>query len=277
MMDPYEVLGLPCTATFQEVRSRYIELARRHHPDKLSHKTPEERRQNEAFFQQVSEAYHTIDAKGSGYDNEKPELPKHWRGIWESLMQQHDVWGCVRTVLAKTVYDTVCRVGRMHRFVVRVSMEEVYTKKQKRVQLFLQGVDDPVLWTIDCGMYPEQLKFLHNDHTIYVGFELKDHDVFWIEDETTLDIATELRITWLEYVQGCTRRVVLLDGSYVEVIVEPFGDDKEPRVVLGKGLKGDGTGSLHVHIRVCAPSYEAWSRLDPEKQQIFVSITNALF
>lgn len=54
---PFSVLGVSRDASLEEIRSRYLILARTHHPDKLGHLTEDERREHEKIFQKVSVAY----------------------------------------------------------------------------------------------------------------------------------------------------------------------------------------------------------------------------
>ena len=67
MRDPYEVLGVPRTATQEEIKSAYRALAKKYHPDQYSG-TPLADVANEKM-QEVNEAYDAIisgNANGSG-------------------------------------------------------------------------------------------------------------------------------------------------------------------------------------------------------------------
>jgi len=54
----YETLGLPTSATFKEVKTRYRELALKHHPDRC-----EDKKQAEEKFKEIAEAYEQIKKK----------------------------------------------------------------------------------------------------------------------------------------------------------------------------------------------------------------------
>ena len=54
----YETLGLPTNVTFNEVKTRYRELALKHHPDRC-----EDKKQAEEKFKQIAEAYEQIKKK----------------------------------------------------------------------------------------------------------------------------------------------------------------------------------------------------------------------
>ena len=63
--DPYKVLGLESTASDDEVRKAYRRLAMKYHPDKVEGMGDEVKRNAEAQFREINEAYETIkNARG---------------------------------------------------------------------------------------------------------------------------------------------------------------------------------------------------------------------
>lgn len=72
--DCYEVLGLPKTATIEEVKKAYKKLAIKWHPDK----NPNNKEQAKEKFREISEAYEILSdpEKKSSYDNYGFEGPK---------------------------------------------------------------------------------------------------------------------------------------------------------------------------------------------------------
>ena len=75
MKDPYEVLGIPRTATDDEVKAAYRSMARKYHPDNYVNNPLSDLAQEK--MQEINEAYDTIvrarqnggDASGTGYQN----------------------------------------------------------------------------------------------------------------------------------------------------------------------------------------------------------------
>ena len=61
--DPYKVLGLERTATDDEVKSAYRRFAMKYHPDKVEHLGEELKKNAEAQFREINEAYEAIKAE----------------------------------------------------------------------------------------------------------------------------------------------------------------------------------------------------------------------
>lgn len=60
--DPYKVLGLESTATDEEVKKAYRRLAMKYHPDKVESMGEEVKKNAEAQFREINEAYEQIKA-----------------------------------------------------------------------------------------------------------------------------------------------------------------------------------------------------------------------
>ena len=55
--DPYVVLGLPATATWEEITATHRRLAKQHHPDRLMNATDEEREASDERIRDLNIAY----------------------------------------------------------------------------------------------------------------------------------------------------------------------------------------------------------------------------
>ena len=63
--DPYRVLGIDRSASIEEIKHAYRELAAKYHPDKLEHLGEEFRVLAEARFKEIQQAYQELTAKRS--------------------------------------------------------------------------------------------------------------------------------------------------------------------------------------------------------------------
>ena len=61
-LDPYEVLGINPTASDDEIKKAYRRLAMKYHPDKVEGMGEEVKKQAEAQFRKINEAYETLKA-----------------------------------------------------------------------------------------------------------------------------------------------------------------------------------------------------------------------
>ena len=55
--DPYAILGLPETSSWEEITAMHRRLAKEHHPDRLSDATDEQRATSEAYMRELNIAY----------------------------------------------------------------------------------------------------------------------------------------------------------------------------------------------------------------------------
>ena len=59
-IDPYEVLGLPLYATWDQVTAAHRRLAKQHHPDRLLDASEEDRAASEERMRQINQAYNEL-------------------------------------------------------------------------------------------------------------------------------------------------------------------------------------------------------------------------
>lgn len=72
-MSPYEVLGVDPSASDQEIRRVYVELARRHHPDFFAGADEVRRAEADRRMRQINEAWHILGdpARRAAYDRDQ--------------------------------------------------------------------------------------------------------------------------------------------------------------------------------------------------------------
>ena len=62
--DPYRILGVAPSASIEEIKHAYRELANKYHPDKLEHLGEEFKTLAEKRFKEIQQAYQELTAKG---------------------------------------------------------------------------------------------------------------------------------------------------------------------------------------------------------------------
>jgi DnaJ-class molecular chaperone len=282
-MNPYEILGLPLNTEFNEVRARYFYLARTHHPDKLgSNVSEEEKKKREEYFKNITVAYHEIDKRhkngggaggwegGYGSVSEEFNLNDIWRQV-EVFFNNPETWECMKEIFVKVSQTATSRQNqpshsqpapapsstppppppRKHNIVVNLTLEEIHNKKNKKLRLFLKGLEKPIFVTINSAdiFIDNVIEFnnykINSIHEIDIIIHLK------IQRHTTYrllrlvdrwDIFYDMYITWDEYVNGKQVLLDYLDGEQIEINIPKFYNiDSSPIIIENRGLcqKGD--------------------------------------
>ena len=233
-MDPYEVLGLTYPSSKEDIKARYYELARKHHPDKLQHLSPEERLQHEEQFKKINVAYELLSKSDFDYSN------KHdWKGIWssvESFMNTTQMTAFA-DLLANVIHiakEYKKQKTSEHHITLEVTLEEVHNRKEKKCRLFLKNVQDPVFITVNCGCYPSYL-YTHQSYYIYITFQLQNHPLYSLDTLfDTYDLYAEVPITLQEYFTGSYKELEYLDKTIIPIHIPPFST--APINIPNKGL-----------------------------------------
>jgi len=312
--NPYEIFGIQRSATIAQVKTRYFELARKHHPDKLDINTSdEEKKKHEEIFKEITNAYSKINKEkefeakygtSNGFNFNMSDDMQHedWRSVWaglESLFNAPDTWERMKNIVTDTIKDTIYEVAmhninnstkkwkdtsiKHHSITVPVSLEEVHLKKQKKLRLFLKDIKLPVFITLDIGEYPDtSVTHIIDNNTIYIDFtmELITHPLYRMDDileSWDLWALQSIKITWVEYLCGKTIEIDYIDGTKLNVIIEPF-KIQNPYTILDKGLCG--LGNLYIGIDLEPPinkNKEKWNNLDNKFKNVFIKQLEELY
>lgn len=277
-MDPYDVLGLNYPSSKQEIKARYHSLAKQHHPDKLSHLNESERKVHEERFKKINIAYHLL------MENDFQESSKQdWKGLWGYMNQwmSDPEWLKSMGGMLKEVMDIAKEYkkqkGSEHFIQVPVTLEEVYLKKEKKLRLFLHQIADPVFIQINCGRYPSYL-YSHvtpEGKTLWIQLELvlQDHLTYTLDDLFGKpDLITSVELSLYEYVNGCSKSFIFLDGTSFEIEI-PKGS-LDPVILPGKGMTEKG--SLRILPKVTLPTLSKLQQLDLKDLEVFTQLCKKL-
>jgi hypothetical protein len=255
--DPFHVLNLPATATKKEVRARYKALAIANHPDKLHGLSDTERAEKEEYFKQVTVAYNMI-MEGNVATNG----PDYWKDIWERVSNKN-IWETFVSVAQKYIRR------KKHKVQVPVTLEEIKTAKQKRIQLFLKGVTEPFIIYIDCSEYPNILYEYEADdgsyHNVDIMIVPKEHEVYDIDEEGNLYV--RVAVTWGEYIDGTVKPIEYLDGSDIDIVIPAFHHLDERIVIPCKGIRA--CNDLFIDVEIAGCVRDKWMSISaPERSDI---------
>ena len=107
MRDPYEVLNIPSTASDEEVKKAYRELARKYHPDNY-HDNPLADLAQEKM-KEINEAYDTITRMRSGRGGGTYQAPNHDGGYAGQAGRQQGYSGQSRDPMLQQARAAIAR------------------------------------------------------------------------------------------------------------------------------------------------------------------------
>ena len=284
--DYYEVLGVPRTATEAEIKTKYRQLARKHHPDL---QPAAERGSAAERFKEINEAYEVLsdpekrkkfDALGEnwkgGMDFTPPPREEEFSGdvsdFFESIFGRGARAGRARGGGGRVVF-----AGSDVESTMPVTVEELLHGGRRRVSLpngqsvdveIPRGARDGTVLRVAGRGEPGINGGPPGD--LYLYARLIPHPRYRVAGDD-LDLAASIW-PW-QAVLGDSVRVETPDGPVTLKI--PPGTQSGKRLRLrGRGLpRGDGSrGDLHAAVRVVVPqrptaaerdAYEALKRASP--------------
>jgi len=275
--DAWAVLGLRRGASPEEVRARYLALARAHHPDKH----PEQAEAQAAYFKEVTAAYRELrQQQGGGGDGDGDDVPpedslEDWRRWW-SVLEAH-VKQAARAAKEETA-------ARPHRLTLPVSLADVQLRRRRKVLLTLKEarLPGPVLVDIDCGAFPEWrapegvaerplavAMALQAEASAYRcdSFEEGVYDLFYEHPVSLADLLSggEVQLPALEAGGAATG---------VRAVYAPLPDLALPLEVRDAGLWR--LGAVFVALRLQLPAPDRWAALPAEERARLVDALRAL-
>lgn len=319
--NPYEILGVPRSSTLAQIKTRYFELARKHHPDKLDpHTSEEDKKKHEEIFKEITNAYSRIN-KEKEFQNkfgtsetcdfmDEDMKNEDWRSVWadlESFFNKPDSWERMKNIVTDTIKDTLYEATmysiykstntwkdssrdssrdsakKQHYITVDVTLEEVHLKKQKKLRLFLKGIQMPIFLTLDIGEYPQTTMTHEIENKIVVidfTMNLLEHSVYRMDtilDTWDLWALKPIKITWNDYLCGKTFTYDYIDGSKINIIIDQFNINS-PYCLIDKGLCG--LGNLYFPIELECPkeiNKNKWNSLDKKFKTVFLRQLDELY
>ena len=286
--DYYKTLGVPRTASTDEIKKAFRKLARKHHPDAGG---------DEAKFKELNEAYEVLsdDKKRKLYDQygtaNENQIPRGWGGgqgvnvedifggmggagswadILESIRRGEGAFG--------TEWDfgnfggggrrgPRPQKGKDMNVTLNVTFDEAFGGTDKRVTVRIPGKDAPETFTVKVpagAVDGGRLRFRGKGGLgtgggeagdLLITTKIEPHPYF---SRDGADVLVDVPVTVAEAALGASVVIPAPDGTKVRVKV-PAGTQSDTKLtVRGKGaprVKGQGSGDLKIKVIVKVPEH----------------------
>lgn len=285
--DYYKILGVPRTATADEIKKAFRKLARKHHPDAGG---------DEAKFKEINEAYEVLsdDKKRKLYDQygtaNENQIPRGWGGsvnaddifgnggaggfgswadILESIRRGEGAFG--------TNWDfgdfsgfggsrgPQPRRGQDMNVTLNVTFDEAFHGAQKRVTVRVPGKPDSETLDVKIpagAVDGGRLRFRGKGGAgqaggpagdLLITTHIEPHPYYAREGA---DVVMDVPVSVAEAALGASVVVPAPDGTKVRVKIPAGTQDGAKLTIRGKGapkVKGTGTGDLRIVVKVAVP------------------------
>lgn len=281
--DYYKTLGVPRTATVDEIKKAFRKLARTHHPDAGG---------DEAKFKEINEAYEVLsdDKKRKLYDQygstNQRQIPYgrggttvniddifggggfgSWADILENIRRGEGVFG--------TDWDFGTGYGpsrgaRPHKgqdmnVTLDITFDEAFKGSEKRVSVRVPGRKEPETLTVKIpagAVDGGRLRFKGRGSPgkngapagdLLVVTKISEHPYYRRQGA---DVLMNVPVSMAEAALGAQIVVPAPDGTKVRIKVPTGTQDNTTLTVRGRGapkVKGTGFGDLKIIVRVVIP------------------------
>ena len=238
-MDYYAILGVPRTATPDEIKRAYRRLAAQHHPDRGG---------DTAKFQELQQAYDVLSdsSKRAQYDNPHPQghsfpfgagghpFGNPFDDIINQFMRQN----------RQTVYGTT----------VAVTLEQIAQNRSVDIYLNTPQGSKVVQITVPPGVESgQQVRYegIIPEALLQVTFVVQPHPDF---ERRGLDIYTTRHVNIFDIIMGTSITVRTIMGNELEVRIPARFRPGTNLRIPGRGLAANGhTGDQYVLIQAQIP------------------------
>ncbi|MEE0845571.1 MAG: DnaJ C-terminal domain-containing protein [Eggerthellaceae bacterium] len=285
--DYYKTLGVPRTATADEIKKAFRKLARKYHPDAGG---------DEAKFKEINEAYEVLsdEKKRKLYDQYDTGNPNQIPHGWNGQVNVDDIFGNGGSGFGSwaDILDSIRRgegafgtnwnfdgfsgfggngrgprpqKGQDMNVTLDVTFDEAFRGATKRVTVRVPGRGDAETLDVKVpagAVDGGRLRFRGKGGVGQAGGEAGDllittriqpHPYYQREGA---DVVMDVPVTVAEAALGASVVVPAPDGTKVRVKIPAGTQDGAKLAVRGKGapkVKGSGAGDLRIAVRVKVP------------------------
>lgn len=284
--DYYKTLGVPRTATADEIKKAFRKLARTHHPDAGG---------DEAKFKEINEAYEVLsdDKKRKLYDQygtaNENHIPQGWGGgavnvedifgggaggfgswadILESIRHGEGAFGSDWDFNGSGfggARQPRPRKGQDMNVTLNVTFDEAFSGAEKRVTVRVPGRGESETLTVKIpagAVDGGRLRFKGKggpgenggaSGDLLITTKIDEHPYY---SRKGADVLMDVPVSVAEAALGASVVVPTPDGTKVRVKVPAGTQDDTVLTVRGKGapkVKGEGSGDLKIAVKVLVP------------------------
>lgn len=309
-MNPYEILGISKSASKEEIKKAYKDIALKCHPDKLHNYNEKEKNERIEKFKLASSAYDILyndknvnmfnNINNFDYSDFKDAsffTPEYWKETWKTFFKEDET----AEILKDTFIDVAsifinnkikprsfymptdsCEIIK-HNIKLPVSYYEVYCNIKKKLRLFLNDIEEPIFLDIYCGTYPKIVKnYLDDDnkeHEIIINLILKkNNDIssptysHTIDDDNKINLITSIEISLKDYINGLTTEIYFINKKNIEITIPPF--EKDYITKTGYGLLNGGDLIINIIVKIFEKT--EWDKINNIDKDNMIRILNAL-
>jgi DnaJ-class molecular chaperone len=245
MTDYYAVLGVPRTATADEIKQAFRRLASQHHPDKGG---------DTAKFQAIQEAYATLsdESKRAEYNNPRPQF-SGFPGFGGGSVNINDIFN----MFGQGGGFAQQHPRRNHvRMTLTITLHDVATGGRRTVSLGthtgVSAVEIEIPRGINDGDNVHYEGIGPGGADLVVQFRVTP-DRIWTRNNLNLTIETRVSI-W-NLILGCELEITTITGGVLSANIPP---NSQPGVMLrlrGRGLtdRHGNVGDILVRVQAFVP------------------------
>jgi len=244
-MNYYDVLGVPQTATADEIKRAYRRLASQHHPDKGG---------DTAKFQEIEQAYRTLsdDQKRAEYDNPNPFVNRQASGGWQQTGATFDFNDIFQ------MFGARFNQPRGHaRMSLWITLQDVANLGKRLVSVGTaagtQAIEIEIPTGISDGDNVQYPGLAPGGQDLVVTFRIRPDDKWQRQDN---NLITSLSVPIWQLIAGAEVSVTDIRGTELMLTIPPVTQPGALLRVRGRGLqdRNGHTGDMLVRMMARIPT-----------------------
>ena len=242
-MDYYKILGVPNTATEQEIKQAYRKMAAKHHPDREGG--------NKEEFQKIEEAYRILSDPQTRQQHDNPQPQGMPDGFHFNFGGGGAGFNPFEEIFRQTFNP---RRTRVYTVTVAISLEQIANGSNETIQIQTAVGSKAFNISIPKGVEDGQRVNYENlmpDGVLQITFRIHRHSKF---ERRGLDLFTTENISVFDLILGTKISVTTILNQTLEITIPPRTNPGSSLRIAGHGLESaHGTGDQYVVISPIIP------------------------